>query len=158
MQKLTVDFSATKRFADIGYQAKLIVRQAAERTLRQEKFPYAARISVTFCDDAHIHRLNLEHRGIDRPTDVLSFPLYEDGNFDEAECGVCAELGDVVLNVDRIRQQAAEVGHGFMRECAFLTVHSVLHLLGYDHERSPEDEEAQCHAQQKLFADWEITV
>lgn len=158
MKELTVDFSATQRFEEIGYESKLIVRRAIERTLRHESFPYPVRVSVTFCDNAYIHRLNRTYRGVDRPTDVLSFPLYEDGHFDEAECRLCAELGDIVLSVERIREQAAELGHSFLRECAFLTVHSTLHLLGYDHERSAEDDEAQCQRQQEIFADWEIEV
>ncbi len=157
MKPLYIDFSATRRFEQIGYEAKLVVREAIARTLAHEGFAYPAQVSVTFCDSAYIHALNRTHRGVDRPTDVLSFPLYEDGCFDEAECAVCATLGDIVLSVTRIGEQAAELGHSFLRECAFLTVHSTLHLLGYDHERGPEDDEAQCRRQQEIFTDWEIT-
>ena len=95
--------------------------------------------------------LNRKFRGVDRPTDVLSFPLYEDGNFDMTECIGGAVLGDVVISLERAAEQAAELGHSTVREVAFLTVHSVLHLLGYDHERSSEEEEKQCAKQREIM-------
>ena len=152
---LKIDFSATEHFSEVDYTCKMAVRRAVLCTLKEENFPYPAHVSVTFCDAPYIHRLNKAYRGVDRPTDVLSFPLYEDGDFDEIECRHGAALGDVVLSVARIREQAGELGHSFLRECAFLTVHSVLHLLGYDHERSPEDEELQCEKQKIIMAELE---
>ena len=77
--------------------------------------------------------------------------MYESGEFDEAECSMGAVLGDIVISVERAKEQAAEIGNSFMREVAFLTIHSVLHLLGYDHERSPEDEEEQCRRQKAII-------
>ena len=95
--------------------------------------------------------LNKEYRGVDRPTDVLSFPLYEDGNFDPVECSMGAALGDIVISIPRAKEQATELGNSFIREVAFLTIHSTLHLLGYDHERSSKDDEIQCKKQREII-------
>lgn len=149
--RLIIRFRATAEFPGITYEMKRAVRRAAEETLREERFPYDAELSVTFCDNAYIHALNRKFRGVDRPTDVLSFPLYEDGNFDMTECIGGAVLGDVVISLERAAEQAAELGHSTVREVAFLTVHSVLHLLGYDHERSSEEEEKQCAKQREIM-------
>ena len=155
MGRLTIDFCATERFDEVEYTCKLGVRRAIEKALEFEGFSYAAHVSVTFCSNEYIRRLNRQFRGKDAATDVLSFPMYEVGEFEEAEILGIATLGDIVLSVERIREQARELGHGFMRECAFLTVHSVLHLLGYDHERSREDDEVQCDHQKRIIEAWE---
>ena len=88
-------------------------------------------ISVTFVDMEEIHQLNLDYRGVDSPTDVLSFPQFDDLN-DLPEDGEIA-LGDVVICKQKAEEQAKEFGHSFEREIMYLFVHSVLHLLGYDH-------------------------
>ena len=147
---LRIFFSATKRFDEIGYKLKRTVRNAVSATLVHEEFPYAAEVSVTLTDNEYIHTLNREYRGVDRPTDVLSFPLYENGEFCEEECTPVATLGDIVISLERVREQAEEIGNSFLKELAFLTVHSTLHLLGYDHERSPEEDELQCSLQKKI--------
>jgi len=93
-------------------------------------------VSVLICDDEEIHRLNKEFRNIDKPTDVLSFPMYnENGELDEDE------LGDIVISLERAALQAVEYGHTLEREVAFLTAHSMLHLFGYDHMVDDEKEE-----------------
>ena len=150
-RRLTIRFRATAPFSAVNYKMKSAVRRAAEATLDTERFPYDAELSVTFCDNAYIHALNKKFRGVDRPTDVLSFPLYEDGNFDMTECIGGAVLGDVVISLERAEEQAGEIGHSLLEEVEFLTVHSVLHLLGYDHERSPEEEERQCAKQREII-------
>ena len=97
-------------------------------------------ISVTFVDMEEIHQLNREYREVDRPTDVLSFPQFYDLEEDIPEVGeIC--LGDVVICKEKAEEQAAEFGHSFEREIIYLFVHSVLHLLGYDHM---EDDEKAC--------------
>ena len=108
------------------------------------QFPFEAEVSVTLTDDDTIRQINNEYRGIDRATDVLSFPMisYEEaGNFDaidddeslfNPESGEVM-LGDIVLSVPRIKEQAIEYGHSELREYSFLIVHSILHLFGYDH-------------------------
>ena len=92
-----------------------------------------AEVSITLTDNEHIHELNLRYRGIDRPTDVLSFALNE-GEEPEIFDGPAVDvLGDIIISVERTVEQAAEYGHSVQREIAFLTVHGMLHLLGYDH-------------------------
>jgi len=151
MRELYITFTATKRFEESSYYLKRIVREAVKATLDYESFPYDAEVSVTFCDNEYIRGLNKEFRNVDKHTDVLSFPMYDRGEFDEAECSMGAVLGDIVISLERAREQAEEIGNTFYREVAFLTVHSVLHLLGYDHERSAEDEEEQCRRQREII-------
>lgn len=91
-------------------------------------------VSVLITDNEEIHGLNLEYRQKDAPTDVLSFPLFdEDGNLDDEE------LGDIVISLERAKAQAEEYNHSLKREVAFLTAHSMLHLLGYDHENGEQE-------------------
>ena len=116
--KLYIDFSQTKRFEEADYYLKLVLRRAIEATLDFEDFPLSSRVSVTLCDNAHIHSLNKQYRGVDRHTDVLSFPMYEDGDFSDAELFGEAELGDIVISLERAAEQAREIGHGFLEEVA----------------------------------------
>ena len=113
---------------------RLLVRRACKATLKFESFPYPAEVSVLFVDDDEIHRVNKEYRGIDRSTDVLSFPLNEKGNYEVSPETGCVALGDIVISIEHAQAQADEFEHSFEREMAYLTVHSLLHLLGYDHE------------------------
>lgn len=148
---LMIHFSATKRFDEVDYYLKTVIRSAICETLDYMKFPYDADVSVTLCDNEYIRRLNKQYRGKDKHTDVLSFPLYEDGNFDIGECISSAMLGDIVISLERAKEQAKEIGNSFVREVAFLTVHSTLHLLGLDHERSAEEDEEQCRLQKEII-------
>ncbi|MBQ8372162.1 MAG: rRNA maturation RNase YbeY [Clostridia bacterium] len=150
MGKLFIAFSKTAQAIGVDYRLKSAVRSAVSATLAEEEFPFDAEVSVTFCDNAHIRTLNNRFRGIDRHTDVLSFPMY-DGEFPEEECRFGASLGDIVISLERAREQAEELGNTFYREVAFLAIHSTLHLLGYDHERSEEDDELQCEKQRKII-------
>ena len=151
MRELYITFSATRKFEESSYSLKRVAREAVKATLDYEEFPYDAEVSVTFCDNEYIRGLNSEFRGIDKHTDVLSFPMYDNGEFDDAECSMGAVLGDIVISIERAKEQALEIGNSLHREIAFLTIHSVLHLLGYDHERSPEDEEEQCQRQKAII-------
>jgi len=112
--------------------------------------PQFASISVSFVDRDEIHRLNRQYRGVDRETDVLSFPAFEAGQIPaEAELSEDEELalGDVVICEDVCREQAKEYGHSEEREIIYLFVHSVMHLLGYDHET--EDEKQDMRAREE---------
>ena len=105
-----------------------LIRDAVLAVLEHEKISPRG-VSVLITDDETIRQLNAHYRGMDKPTDVLSFPLYdENGRLDDED------LGDVVISLERACKQANEYNHSVEREVAFLTVHSVLHLLGYDHE------------------------
>jgi probable rRNA maturation factor len=111
----------------------MLVRRCCTAVLVQEKFADPAEVSVTFVDDDEIHRLNKEYRNIDRSTDVLSFPLGENGVYDTNLDTGAKMLGDIVISIPHALDQADRYGHSLQREIGFLTVHSMLHLLGYDH-------------------------
>lgn len=121
------------------------IRRSVMTALIYENFPYNCEVSVSFVDNERIHELNREYRSKDRETDVLSFPMIDFTNADnERKYGkIISEpvvLGDIVLSLEKTAEQAEEFGHSFEREAAFLCVHSVLHLLGYDHELSEQDD------------------
>lgn len=152
-KKLIIKFSATKSLPSVDYNLKMAIRKAISATLEGEDFSFPADVSVTFCDNAYIKELNKKYRGKNSHTDVLSFPMY-DFPEDEGELFPGDEtlaLGDIVISVERATEQAKEVGNTFEREVAFLAIHSTLHLLGYDHERSAEDEEIQCQRQREII-------
>lgn len=156
--RLFISFSATGDFPECDYSLKYAVRRAISATLDYEDFPFGAEVSVTFCDNEYIKKLNSRFREKDSATDVLSFPMYDFD--DEAEPPIDPDgslsLGDIVISLERAAEQAREIGNSFHREVAFLAIHSTLHLLGYDHERSEDDEEAQCLAQREIIETIEI--
>ncbi len=136
----------------LTYSLKRLVRRAVIYSLDHEGFFNNAEVSVTFTDNEGIRKLNLQYRGIDKPTDVLSFPLtdYEGGEEPPAD-EEAVSLGDIVISLERAREQADEFGHSFVREIAFLTVHSMLHLLGYDHVNSDEEDREMCKKQKQIL-------
>ncbi len=134
-------------------ELKKWVKNAIGATLTQENFDGNAEVSVTFVDLEQIHALNLEYRNVDRPTDVLSFPLFEEEVLDAG----AIPLGDIVLCLQQAEIQAKEYGHSLEREVSFLCVHSVLHLLGYDHETSEEDEKEMFARQEEILNQMNIT-
>lgn len=113
---------------------RILIRRSCNAVLEYEKFEGPAEISVTFVDNASIQQLNAEYRNKNMPTDVLSFPLGENGVYDKNEDTGASLLGDIVISMEKAVEQADLYGHPLQREVAFLTVHSMLHLLGYDHE------------------------
>jgi probable rRNA maturation factor len=135
---------------DFDYEA--LARRVIEAACDAEHCPYEAEVNLTLTDNDSIHAINREYRQIDRPTDVLSFPMltYESpADFSHVED--CVEenfnpetgellLGDIVLSVEKVKEQAKEYGHSELREYAFLILHSMLHLFGYDHETQEERE------------------
>lgn len=145
---------------ELGIDYEKTALQVAEQILTEEQCPYEAEVSLLLTSDDEIHRLNLEYRGIDRPTDVLSFPQIEyeiPADFSRAEEheSECFNpdtgelfLGDIIISLDKVKEQAENYGHGTRREYAFLVAHSMLHLLGYDH--MTEDDEAAMEARQDL--------
>ena len=145
---MTIDFS-NEQEQTFDFDFLSVARDVMEAVLDQEECPYEAQISLVLTDDDTIHSTNKEFRGIDRATDVLSFPmvdfpspadysvLEEDDSCFHPESGELI-LGDIMISVPRAVEQAREYGHSVKREYAFLIAHSMLHLLGYDHM---EDEE-----------------
>ena len=113
---------------------RLLLRKCCHAVLHVEEKTGDYEVNVSFLDDEQIQQLNREYRGKDIPTDVLSFPSGKDGAFEiSPETGV-AMLGDIAISVQMVYRQAEQFGHSLQREFASLTVHSMLHLLGYDHE------------------------
>ena len=131
--KIKVIISDDQHTVKIPSRVRLLVRRSCVAVLRMEKFSGSAEISVRFVDNEMIRELNKTYRDIDKETDVLSFPLGENGVYDvNPETGAYV-LGDIVISVQKAMEQADEYGHSLEREIAFLAVHSMLHLLGYDH-------------------------
>jgi len=126
---------AVEAGVDVSALAALI-----ERVLREDAVEDGAGISVVLSDDVLLHELNLRHREVDAPTDVLSFPA-DEGEETPAVEGEPRYLGDIVVSVERVERQASEAGLTGAEELAHVVVHGVLHLLGYDHEE-PEEEAA----------------
>lgn len=146
---LRIYFENEQEKYPVSYNLKILLREAIETTLDFEDFQNVCEVSVTFTDNEGIRELNKKFRQIDKPTDVLSFPLFDfEGDCEEPPIDeIISNLGDIVISLERAKEQAEEFGHSFKREVAFLTVHSMLHLLGYDHERS-EEEDREMRAKQ----------
>lgn len=137
------------------FPAEEYVKKVIEAAMEYAGCPYEAEINVLFTDNDGIQEMNQEFREIDRPTDVLSFPMIEyetPGKFDflEEESYDCFHpetgellLGDIVLSCDKIKEQAKEFGHSEVRELCFLVAHSMLHLFGYDHMEDSEREQME---------------
>ena len=131
--KIRVVITNKQKAVKIPTVFRMLVRLCCNAVLKLEKFEGPAEISVTFVDNAQIKELNKQYRDKDIETDVLSFPMGENGVYDkDIETGAQI-LGDVVISMEKARDQAELYGHSFQREVGYLTAHSVLHLLGYDH-------------------------
>ena len=133
-EKLKVIIENDQNAIKIPTGVRMLIRRCCKAVLALEGFCEPAEISVTIVDDEKIHELNLKHRGIDKSTDVLSFPLGENGEYDTNMDTGAKVLGDLVISIEHACAPAREYGHSLQREIGFLTVHSLLHLLGYDHE------------------------
>jgi probable rRNA maturation factor len=135
--KLKVMIKDGQKRASVPAGMKFFIRKCCHAVLECEGFGKDAEVSVSLVDNAEMRRLNNSFRNIDEPTDVLSFPLCENGVYDiNSDTGACL-LGDIVISVETAVRQAELCAHSLEREVGFLTVHSMLHLLGYDHETAP---------------------
>ena len=145
-------FTNSQELFPVSYTLKMLVRRAVVASLEYEGFGADTELSVTFTDNLGIQAINSQFRGIDKPTDVLSFPLtdYESVDFPVAD-EPASSLGDIVISLERADEQAREFGHSFEREVAFLTVHSMLHLLGYDHVNSDEEDAEMRRRQREIL-------
>ena len=124
------------------------LKKVIDYTLKVEN----AIMNIIIIDNEKIHEINREYRGIDRPTDVISFALEDDKTFINTDFRV---LGDIYISIDKVHEQAENYGHSFRRELSFLTVHGILHLLGYDH-MEPEDEKVMFKKQDDILKDLNI--
>ena len=138
-----------------------LLRRVIPAALEAEGVSFPCEVDVLFTDDEGIHAINLEQRGVDRPTDVLSFPMFQLtpgrlprdwSNYLDPETGLCP-LGDMAISLERAKAQAAEFGHSVRREVGYLTIHSMLHLLGYDHlDEGPEKAQMRAHEEAVIRA------
>ncbi|SHH72297.1 probable rRNA maturation factor [Desulfosporosinus lacus DSM 15449] len=127
-----------------------MLNKAINEAVRLSDGSEEAEVSLLLVDNQRIHALNLEYRGVDRPTDVLSFALQEEME-EEPEIEEEDEmLGDIVISVERARDQALEYGHSFEREIVYLAVHGTLHLLGFDHEEENDKQEMRSKEEEVM--------
>lgn len=139
MARVKVRIRNEQQAVRIPFGMRWLIRRCCLAVLKTEGFAEPAEVAVTFVDNEEIARLNGEFRQKPVPTDVLSFPMGENGVYDEnPETGLLL-LGDIVISAQKAFEQAGLYGHSVRREIGFLTVHSMLHLLGYDHELGPEE-------------------
>ncbi|MDD6225452.1 MAG: rRNA maturation RNase YbeY [bacterium] len=136
--KIRVIITNNQKAVKIPTGLRMLIRRCCNAVLRLENFQGPAEISVTFTDNAQIKKLNAQYRNKDMETDVLSFPMGENGKYDlNMETGAQI-LGDIVISMEKAVEQADRFGHSLQREVGYLTAHSMLHLLGYDHEDNME--------------------
>lgn len=139
MGKVKVSVRNNQSEIKIPSGIRLLIRKCCNAVLLSEGFKENSEVSVSFVDNRDIQMLNNQYRHKDAPTDVLSFPLGENGEYDVNNETNAIILGDIVISLETAIKQAEFYGHSLEREIGFLTVHSMLHLLGYDHETSPLD-------------------
>jgi probable rRNA maturation factor len=135
MEKIRVIIDNKQKAVKIPTGLRMLVRRCCTAVLRMENFEGPAEISVIFVDNEQIHKLNLQYRNKDMATDVLSFPMGENGVYDINHSTGAKVLGDIVISMEKAVEQADRYGHSLEREVGYLTAHSMLHLLGYDHEK-----------------------
>lgn len=151
----SIYISNKQRAVEVTHLLRGMIRRVINYALEYENFQVEVEVSVTLTDNKGIRELNRDFRKTDRETDVLSFPLLEDATAPSEELTALPEqklpLGDIVISLEKAREQAVLYGHSFEREVAFLCVHSVLHLLGYDHETGEEDEKQMFFKQEEIL-------
>ncbi len=127
------------------------VKEFIEFVIKKEKLEDTL-FNIIITDNTYIHKLNKEYRGVDRPTDVISFALLDNKDFYESDIKI---LGDIYISIDKAKEQALEYGHSLLRELCFLSIHGLLHLLGYDHVLK-SDEEIMFKKQEELLLEYGI--
>ncbi len=114
-----------------------LIKKVVSKVLEEEKVLPEVDVYITLTNNEEIHKINKEYRDVDRPTDVLSFPMYERDEIaslkNDTDDEIEKILGDIIVSVEKVKEQAEEYGHSFERELAYLVTHGMLHLLGYDH-------------------------
>ncbi len=140
MNRVKVSITNIQKDVKVPTGIRLLIRRCCHAVLELENFDGSAEVSVTFVNNEQIRELNKKHRNIDKATDVLSFPLGENGVYDVNMDTGAKMLGDIVISMEKAVEQAELYNHPLQREIGFLTVHSMLHLLGYDHENGGMEE------------------
>ncbi len=134
MDKIKVIITNKQKEIKIPTGLRMLIRRCCNAVLTLEEFQGSVEVSVTLVDNGQIRDLNRIYRGIDQFTDVLSFPMGENGKYDTDPNTGAKILGDIVISMEKAVEQADRFGHSLQREVGYLTAHSMLHLLGYDHE------------------------
>lgn len=142
--EITVNYSNLGLYDEA---AEALIKKVLQKGAEIRQVPDSAEISILLCGNQEIHQLNQQYRGVDAPTDVLSFALNEGEKDPREEEPV---LGDIVISLDRAAEQAAEYGHSREREVAYLAVHGFLHILGYDHQQE-EDKKKMRQAEEEIL-------
>ncbi len=139
---------------------KETIKKVVKKVLTEEKIKHDVNVYVILTNNENIHQINLEYRGVDSPTDVLSFPIYESDEIEllkkEKTDDVEETLGDIIISIPKVKAQAKEYGHSYERELAYLTTHGMLHLLGYDHI-NPDEKEVMREREEKILSKLKIT-
>lgn len=151
MSKIIISFRNDQKVMALPRGIRTVIRKCCEAVLEEEQFKDLAEVSVTLVDNEEIKRLNKEFRNKNKVTDVLSFPMGENGEFDLNPETEAYMLGDIVISLEKAHAQAIEYGHSIQREVGFLATHSMLHLFGYDHEDDPEGEALMQEKQERLL-------
>lgn len=157
MGKVKVTITNKQILMKVPVGLRLLIRKCCHAVLVSEGVTHSAEVNVSLVDDKQIHELNRDFRQVDRPTDVLSFPLGENGVYDENPETGAYMIGDIVISMQTARKQAQIYGHSFEREVGFLTVHSMLHLLGYDHEESSLQERMMREKEEAILTNLGIS-
>ncbi len=144
---IEVLFDNRQDFMEITEENMKAIEKAIASTIEVEEAEGNFEVSVSFVTNEEIRELNRVYRNVDQETDVLSFPMDDD-----EDCEGVIMLGDVILSTEKIIEQAAEFGHSLEREMIYLTVHSMLHLLGYDHMEDDEKEEMRSREKEVMKA------
>ncbi len=157
MSKITVNITNDQKKIKIPTGIRILIRHCCKAVLENENISDNAEVSVTFVDNEQIRLLNANYRNKDNATDVLSFPLANNGEWDINHDNSSIMLGDIVISMERAIEQAEAYNHSLRREVGFLTVHSMLHLLGYDHECGGLEETLMREQEEKILAKLGLT-
>lgn len=151
MEKIRVIISNRQKQVKIPTGLRMLIRRCCHAVLQLEGFQDSAEISVSFVDNEQIHEMNRQYRNKDSATDVLSFPMGENGRYDINHETGAKILGDIVISIPKAVEQAEAYGHTLEREVGYLTAHSMLHLLGYDHEQGGLDRVRMREKEEKVM-------
>lgn len=156
--KIKVNITDKQKKIKLPVGTRLLLRKACTATLKEENFTDSAEVDISLVTDAQIQEINKEFRDIDASTDVLSFPLGENGIYDTNPITGAKMLGDIVISLEHAAYQGDLYGHGFEREIAFLAVHSMLHLLGYDHVNGGLEQTIMREKEEKILESLGLAV
>lgn len=157
MAPAKITISNRQKEIEIPKGMKTLMRKCVNEVIRTEGIEDVCEVSITFVSGEEIRKINAEYRDVDRETDVLSFPLGEDGEYEVNYDTGALMLGDMVINLQRAKAQAEEYGHALEREVGYLTVHSVLHLLGYDHVNGGDEQKLMREREEEVLGNLGLT-